>query len=116
MAELQHDQAIIEAVNRTIQTESRSEDPYVRRWRPTFGYVVAATWAQQTAALAWAIVVTPEYIAETLDGIAQLSVMWGVALSVLGIGVVKRSHDKEVRNGSREPRKGLLEMFKASKQ
>ena len=90
---------ILGEINATMRTEARSEDAYVRRWRPTFGYAVALTWTVQMAGLTYAVIATPEYAAEILAAIGSLSLIWGVALSVLGINVVKRSQDKAVQAG-----------------
>lgn len=108
MAEIESAEArtALEQVNLTMRAEAGSADPFVRRWRPMFGYCVALTWAGQTAALLYVVVATPEYAAEIMDAVAGLSVMWGVALSVLGINVVKRSDDKAVATGSAAERPG----------
>ena len=86
--------AALRQVNATIRTEARTDDAFVRRWRPTFGYVVALAWGVQMAAVSWAIVAEPRAVAAILDGMASLSVMWGIALSVLGVAVHQRSKDK----------------------
>jgi len=39
--EIQRENQILAKVNATIRAEAASEDAYVRRWRPTFGYAVA---------------------------------------------------------------------------
>ena len=79
----------------------------MRRWRPTFGYAVALTWAVQMGGLTWAVVMTPEFAGEILAALSNLSIIWGVALSVLGVNVVKRSQDKAVAAGQ-FPERGLL--------
>lgn len=94
---------ILAEINATMRTEARSEDAYVRRWRPTFGYAVALTWTVQMAGLTYAVIATPEHAAEILAAIGSLSLIWGVALSVLGINVVKRSQDKAVEAGQGLP-------------
>lgn len=99
---------ILSEINRTMRTEARSEDAYVRRWRPTFGYAVAATWLLQMGGLTYAVVATPQYAGEILAAATNLSMIWSVALSVLGINVAKRSQDKALAAG-RPPRPGLLE-------
>lgn len=101
--EAARDSAVLAEINATMRTEARSEDPYVRRWRPTFGYAVALTWTVQMAGLTYAVIATPEYAAEILAAIGSLSLIWGVALSVLGINVVKRSQDKAVEAGQGLP-------------
>ncbi|MGE5545570.1 MAG: 3TM-type holin [Solirubrobacterales bacterium] len=81
-------------VNATFRTELRSEDAFVRRWRPTFGYAVAATWTSTMAALSWAIVAEPAQAPAIIAALVNTSPIWGIALGVLGVSVVKRSQDK----------------------
>lgn len=99
--------AAIRQVNATFRREIASDDAYVRRWRPTFGYAVAITWTVQVGGLVYAIVEYPAHAGEIIGAMASLSVIWGVALSVLGVNVVKRSRDKEVAAGAAPP-EGLL--------
>ncbi|MCM0020058.1 MAG: holin family protein, partial [Tagaea sp.] len=87
-------------VNATARVEAQSEDPYVRRMRPTFGYVMALTWAVQMAAVAWAIVTAPKEAAQVVEALGALSLMWSVGLSVLGVYVYKRSSDKALSAGA----------------
>ena len=94
-------------VNATMRAEAASHDAYVRRWRPTFGYLTALTWAGQCGGLVYAIVATPAYAAELIQAVTALTPMWGVALAVLGINVHKRSQDKQVAKGQ-SPDTGLL--------
>lgn len=81
-------------VNRTIRVEVESADPYVRRMRPTFGYLMALTWTAQMGAIAYVIVANPGAAAVVIADMASLSVIWTVGLSVLGVYVYKRSQDK----------------------
>ncbi len=104
--EASRESEILAEINATMRTEARSEDAYVRRWRPTFGYAVALTWSVQMGGLTYAVIATPEYAAEILAALGSLSLIWGVALSVLGINAVKRSQDKAVLAGQ-EPPAGL---------
>ncbi|RDD60212.1 3TM-type holin [Ferruginivarius sediminum] len=94
-------------INKTMRAEVGSEDAYVRRWRPTFGYAVAVTWTVQMGGVTWAVVVNPQWAAEIITAMTSLSVIWSVALSVLGINVAKRSRDKEVLVG-RKAEKGVV--------
>lgn len=104
-------------VNRTMQAEAASCDPYVRRWRPTFGYAVALTWIAQTVALVAVTVYAPFAAPETGamlinatgDAIAGLATMWAIALAVLGVNVTSRSRDKMVLAGQRP--KSVVEML-----
>lgn len=113
-------QTALREVNATIRAETQSEDAFTRRWRPFFGYVAAATWGLQAAAIAFAIAyatAVPGRAADILPALAQLmgamTVMWGIALSVLGIQVVQRSRDKALAAGAPPPT--LFEMLMARK-
>lgn len=81
-------------VNASLRTEVRSDDWYVRRWRPTFGYAVALTWTATMAAVSWAIVADPAHAPAIIAALVNTSPIWGIALGVLGVSVVKRSQDK----------------------
>ncbi len=94
-------------INETYRSEVRSDDAYVRRWRPTFGYAVALTWVLQVGALVYAIVQHPEQAGAIIAAMASLSFIWGIALSILGVNVVKRSQDKQLATGQ-TPEPSLL--------
>jgi len=85
----------LKTINQTIQTEVKSEDWYVRRMRPTFGYIMALTWGLQMGAVAWTIINTPEYAAEVITAMVNLSTIWSVGLAVLGVYVYRRSGEKK---------------------
>lgn len=85
---------MIEQVNTSLRTEIASEDKYVRRMRPTFGYIIAATWAAQMLAIAFVILDTPEKAGTIMAAMSDLDTIWTVGLSVLGIYVFKRSKEK----------------------
>lgn len=102
-------------INATIRAEAASLDPYVRRWRPTFGYSVALAWTMQmvglTIILGWAVISSPATASGIIEAMARvissLMVLWTVALSVLGINVKKRSDDKQISAG-KTPEPGVL--------
>ncbi len=97
----------LKAVNRTIRTEATADDAYVRRWRPTWGYVSALTWAALMLGIVYVMAVHPQYTAEIINAVTNLTPMWGTALAVLGINVAKRSQDKQVAAG-KDPGAGIL--------
>ncbi len=88
--------AQISEINQSLRAEIASDDPYVRRMRPTFGYLMALTWAAQMLALAWIIVDDPANASVVMEAFGSLGLIWSVGLSVLGIYVYKRSEDKKV--------------------
>jgi hypothetical protein len=85
---------LIEQVNESLRTEASSTDPYVRRMRPTFGYIMAFTWAAQMLAIAVVILDDPEKAGPLIYAMDSLSMIWTVGLSVLGVYVYKRSQEK----------------------
>jgi len=107
-AELAHDQRVLTEVNRSLRMEIASSDPYVRRMRPTFGYIMALSWAAQMGAIAWVIAVEPAQAANVLAAMASLGTIWTVGLSVLGIYVYKRSREKEVAAGAASVQAGQV--------
>lgn len=102
MAELESgdDRTALQEVNATMRAETGSGDAYVRRMRPTFGYIMALSWAAQMGAIAYTIVVNPGAAAAVIADMASLSVIWTVGLSVLGIYVYKRSQEKQATGGA----------------
>ncbi|CUW37703.1 conserved protein of unknown function [Magnetospirillum sp. XM-1] len=84
-------------INATMRAEAASGDRYVRCWRPTFGYAVAATWTATMGAISWAIIVEPAQAPGIITALVNTAPIWGIALGVLGVAVVKRSHDKTLR-------------------
>lgn len=86
-------------INQTIRSEVVSQDLYVRRMRPTFGYIMAITWAAQMLAIAYIIIFDTSRAGFIINAIGSLTAIWGVGLSVLGIYVYKRSEDKKISNG-----------------
>lgn len=99
MSKLEADElkTLISEINRSLRAEVASSDPYVRRMRPTFGYIMAITWAAQMLSIAFVILDDPAQAGEVINAMASLSTIWTVGLSVLGIYVYKRSQEKQNR-------------------
>jgi hypothetical protein len=89
-----HEQALMAQIQQSLQKEMTLADAYVRRWRPTFGYAVALSWTMTMASVSYALIYTPEQAPALLNGLMNISALWGIALAVLGVSVVKRSQDK----------------------
>lgn len=98
MAEMsvQENKDILADTQNTMRAETASDDAYVRRMRPTFGYLMALTWTAQMLAIAYIIVFDTRQVSVVLEGMESLSTMWAVALSVLGLYVYKRSVEKKL--------------------
>lgn len=99
--ELAERAANIGEINKSLRAEIASEDKFVRRMRPTFGYLMALTWAAQMMGVAYVIVFDTARAGAVLNAMSSLSAIWAVGLSVLGIYVYKRSEDKKLQNGER---------------
>lgn len=84
-------------INQSLRTEVGSDDWYVRRMRPTFGYIMALTWMAQMLAVAYVMVFETQNAGLLIEAVGALSPIWGVGLSVLGIYVYKRSEDKKAQ-------------------
>ena len=83
----------------TMQAELASNDPWVRRWRPTFGYAVCLAWCLLFFGLAYAMVMHPKSAADLVGAVVALTPLFGIALSILGVSIHKRSVDKQVSAG-----------------
>lgn len=85
----------LEAVNSTIRAEVASSDPYVRRWRPTFGYIGALSFGAMMFGLAYTIFDDPAEAANVATAIGSMSGVWAPLMAVLGVAVWSRSQDKK---------------------
>ncbi len=95
--EVNERQTVITEVNESLRAEISSSDPYVRRMRPTFGYLIALTWTAQMLAIAYVIAFETGQAGVVIDAMASLGTIWAVGLSVLGIYVYQRSEEKKRR-------------------
>lgn len=114
VASLNAQQQMLETVNQTIRNEHNSDDPFVRRWRPFYGYAVATSWAVQmlgfTFMFVYVAITAPEKLTALVGQFAILSgsliSLWGIALAILGVSVHKRSQDKQTNLETQS--KGIL--------
>lgn len=83
--------------------------------RPTFGYLMAFTWAAQMFAIAYVIVFRTSESYRLLQGMESLGMIWAVGLSVLGVYVYKRSEDKKIIPGEVTDLPGSLPFRKQSR-
>jgi hypothetical protein len=88
--------ASLSEINKSLRAEIKSDDKYIRRMRPTFGYLMAFTWAAQMFGIAYVIVFDTGRSGIVLNAMGNLSAIWAVGLSVLGIYVYKRSEEKRL--------------------
>jgi hypothetical protein len=102
MTELRGDEykSSLAELNKTYRTEIESEDRFVRRMRPTFGYFMAVSWVVQMVSIAYVMVFRTSEAHLVIEAIGSLSMIWTVGLSVLGVYVYKRSEDKKTQASS----------------
>ena len=82
------------------RAELNSGDPYVRRMRPSWGYVLMSTWAILMLAISYAIAWRDvDDVVKIIKAVSTLEWMWITALGVLGIYIKKRSDDKNPQKG-----------------
>jgi hypothetical protein len=94
--QMQQQSALSSEVNQSMRAEIKSEDAYIRRMRPTFGYVMALSWAAQMLGVAYIMIFKTNDAIIVIIAIESLGTIWAVALSVLGVYVYKRSEDKKI--------------------
>ena len=92
--EIENYQTTLSEINQSLRAEIASSDKYVRRMRPTFGYLMALTWTAQMFGIAYVIIFDTDKACVVMAAMGNLSAIWAVGLSVLGIYVYKRSEDK----------------------
>ncbi|MCJ9428561.1 3TM-type holin [Kordiimonas marina] len=93
--------------NQTMRAEIASQDKFVRRWRPFFGYVTAICFLAQFLMVlivgTYTVIWDPDHITQTFNGLFQicsaLTSTWAIALSVLGVSIAQRSRDKQIAAG-----------------
>lgn len=107
-------ETILSEINQTIRAEAASGDIYVRRMRPTFGYLMAITWAAQMLGIAYIMIFETEKAPDVLDAMEALSAIWAIGLSVLGIYVYKRSEEKKVSLSAKKENPPAPEMANAA--
>ena len=100
--ELENYQNSLSEINQSLRAEVASNDKYVRRMRPTFGYLMAFTWAAQMFGIAYVIIFDTDKAGVVMAAMGNLSAIWAVGLSVLGIYVYKRSEEKRGNSASQD--------------
>lgn len=93
------DVAMFSEQHKTIRAELASEDKFKSYWRPAFGYALVLSWMMVWFGIAYLIFVHPTEVGEVVKALADTTVLWGIALSVLGVQIHKRSQDKQLTAG-----------------
>jgi len=115
LAHFQAETQRLQTVNETMRAEYASKDAYVRRARPTYLYLMAVTWFIQMTAfsfvLGYTMIEAPDKLPQIITALTSifgaLFGLWGIALSVVGVYVKKRSDDKQLAAG-KTPAPGIM--------
>ena len=100
----------LKTVNATYQEEIKQEDKYVKRWRPTFGYALILTWVATWFGIVYTIITDVKNAPLVINALVGTTMLWSVALAVLGVAVHTRSKDKQLLAGFQP--KSILEQLK----
>ncbi len=100
------DALTLNLIHETIRNELKSEDKFVRFWRPAFGYSVAFSWLLCMLTICWLIVSNNPQAPEIIMALVETTSLWGIALGVLGISVVRSKDDTHSSS-----RHGVLNKF-----
>ncbi|WP_339863221.1 3TM-type holin [Paremcibacter congregatus] len=113
---IQADTIALQELHKSYRLELQSQDKFVRWWRPFYGWAcgvgIFMLFFAVTFCLIYAVVWAPPdqagfIMASVGQAISAVTTLTGVALTVLGINITKRSSDKAVKAGSASP--GILE-------
>lgn len=95
----------IQAVNMTMQAESKSEDPWSRRWRPFWGFCSAVAWTVMAFGIAWDIATGKG--GEVIGALAHVpESYWLIPLTILGVASYHRGKKQRIEAGESLVSKG----------
>ena len=103
-------------VNATIRAELNSNDKFKSWWRPALGWVVVINFGALMSSIVFVILwgafqedakVITAFMTSLSSLIGTLTVIWTMALGVLGVNIKKRSDDKALAVGH-PPKPNLL--------
>ena len=92
--EAEVDDKTLSTIHQTIRQELASGDRFVRFWRPAFGYSVALAWLMNMFTICYVVLSDNQRAPEIILAMVETTSLWGIALGVLGISVVKSNSEK----------------------
>jgi hypothetical protein len=99
-ASISADLSKFEQTHTTIRAELATDDKFKSYWRPAFGYAMVLSWLMVWGGIMYTIFNDPKNANLVINALSSTTVLWGVALSVLGVQISKRSQDKQVAAGA----------------
>lgn len=88
--------------HQTIRAELASENVWKSGWRPFYGWASGVVWLSIGLSIVYSIVFKPAEADDIMKAMAELTGMFLVALSVLGVNIHQRSQDKRRLLGQSE--------------
>lgn len=92
------DEKTLANMHETIRQEMNAPNNFIRFWRPAFGYSMALAWLLNMATICYVVIANSERATEIITALADTTSLWGIALGVLGISVVKGGSEKPKTN------------------
>lgn len=86
--------AALQTAQDVMKQEFKSEDCFSRFWRPAFGYSVAISWFMSMGTICTVVLSGNPQAPEIIMALVETTSLWGIALGVLGLSVVKTSQEK----------------------
>ena len=95
------DDKTLNTIHQTIRQELSSEDRFVRFWRPAIGYSVALAWLMNMGTICYVVISDNPRAPEIIAALVETTSLWGIALGVLGLSVVRGTPDKNASGAGR---------------
>lgn len=78
------------AISKLSMTDDTVQTSWFERfWRPVFGYCVSLAWLCHMLTICYVIISDNPKASEIITSLVDTTSLWGVALGVLGVSVVK---------------------------
>lgn len=104
LAQLKSETSRVREVNATMRAESKSEDPWSRRWRPFWGFVSALAFGLVAFAIAGVLVImawqdTASFIAQLPAIVSSMAALFGIPAAILGVASWHRGKMQRIQAG-----------------
>lgn len=80
---------LYKVISKLSLIDDKQTSMFERFWRPVFGYCVSLAWLCHMLTICYVIISDNPKASEIISSLVETTSLWGVALGVLGISVVK---------------------------
>ena len=94
-SQYQEDTKRLASVNKTIQTEVISNDPFVARARPTIIYIIGACLLLYVGTICTSAFVSTLALQNLVSSLPSLAQVFSIGLGIIGVHTVSRSWEKK---------------------